>query len=94
MFTAFTVEPRRVDCTTAVAVISVEPCTVENPMVDTIILEALTVEPVSVEKSPLFTFAVVAVRREVSSVLPWLVEKPMVEATSVDVLIDEPYKEE
>lgn len=50
--------------------------------------------PVSVEKSPLFTFAVVAVRREVSSVLPWLVEKSIVEATSVDVLMDEPYKEE
>ena len=71
-----------------------EPCTVENPMVDTIILEALTVEPISVEKNPLFTFALDTFRRFTVCVLPWLVEKSMVEATSVDVLMDEPYREE
>ena len=50
--------------------------------------------PVSVEKNPLFTFAIVVFIRVVVSVLPVVVENPMVDPNSVDVVMVEPTKVE
>jgi hypothetical protein len=90
MFTAFTVLPVNVDWTTAVAVTNVEPCTVEKPIVETTRVDVVMLLPVSVEKSPLFTLALVAFRRTVSSVHPWAVENPRVDTVREDVISVEP----
>jgi hypothetical protein len=50
--------------------------------------------PVSVEKNPLFTFAVVVFRRVVVNVLPVVVENPNVDAVIVEVVSVEPTKVE
>ena len=50
--------------------------------------------PVSVEKSPLFTFARVTCKRFVVNVLPVVVEKPIVDPNSVDVVNVLPWRVE
>jgi hypothetical protein len=49
MFTVFTVEPRSVDWMTAVAVTKELPCAVEKVRVDATSVDALMLEPRSVE---------------------------------------------